>query len=335
MKKKFRGEGEALKAFFMKFCSHAAKFPFHFTVSLSSEYHILLLFFCILSPLYLSACGKDNADVSSEKKEQRFVSVLPSYTEILFDIGAGNEIVGVSDYCDRPEEAKKITKVGNYYTHSAEKIYSLKPDAVFIPESSVYVLGAELEKLNVRVVRIPQEKNIEDIFSTIRILSAETGRKKEGAALISSLKAFVPPEYKGRRKKIYIDVDAGLWTCGGLSYLSDMVRLAGGENVFADVPRNYFQAAWESVLKSEPDFILTISGSFSDFKKRPLAAGLPAIKNKAFAEFDRSQISRPGPSIFPLIKEISKIIRDGGKEIHEKENRKCLKQDCQENTLSH
>lgn len=299
----------------MKLFFYAVLFSLRYQVRrfLNFSFHTTVLFLCIFSFSFLSACNGIGESASTEKT-RRFVSTMPSYTEILFETGSGNEVVGVSDYCDMPEAARKITKIGNYYTPSAEKIYSLKPDAVFIPESSVYALGAELEKLRVKVVRIPPEKNIEDIFSTIRIISAETGKKSEGEALISSLRSFIPSEYKGRRKKVYIDIDSGLWTCGGLSYLSDMIRLAGGENVFADVQRNYFQATWESVLKSEPDFILTVSGSFSDFSRRPLASELPAIKNKAVMEFDRSQITRPGPRVFPLIKEMAEILGSGGNE---------------------
>jgi len=325
-KRNSEGKERPCRAFFMKLFFYAVLFSLRYQVRrfLNFSFQTSVFSICILSLFFLSACNSTGESASTEKK-RRFVSTMPSYTEILFETGSGNEVVGVSDYCDMPEAARKITKIGNYYTPSAEKIYSLRPDAVFIPESSVYALGSELEKLRVKVVRIPPEKNIEDIFSTIRIISAETEKKSEGEALISSLKSFIPAEYKGRRKKVYIDIDSGLWTCGGLSYLSDMIRLAGGENVFADVQRNYFQVTWESVLKSEPDFILTVSGSFSDFSRRPLASELPAIKNKAVMEFDRSQITRPGPRVFPLIKEMAEILSSGENESSKKiQNRKTV-----------
>ena len=279
------------------------------------------LFFCglrlvrsflkVISAVFLfavifAACSSKKSNVP---EGFRIVSVMPSYTEILFEIGAGENIVGVSNYCDRPEAAKNIEKIGDYYTASAEKIYSLKPDIVFIQESSASRLGSDLKKLKLNAVQIPQEQTIEDIFSTIKILAENTGRGKEGQKLIERLSSSLPKNNSAEKKpKIYIDVDSGLWTCGKLSYLTDIVSKAGGENIFAGAERNYFQASWETLLKNPPDYILSISGNFKDFSSRPLADAMPAIKNGNVIELDRDIISRPSPSMFPMINEINERI---------------------------
>jgi len=264
---------------------------------------------------------------SANASDKRWVSTMPSYTEILFEIGAGDEIVGVSDYCDRPAAAKKIAKVGSYYTPSAEKIYSLKPSAVFIPVSSVSRLGQDLEKLKLRVIMIPQEKSVADIFETISILAKETGHIDEGNKLINSLKGMLPePVSYGSRAKVYIDVDSGLWTCGSMSYLNDLVERAGGLNVFSSVRKNYFQAAWESVLNEMPEYIISVSGNIDDISGRPLASSIPAMRNKKIIELDRNIVSRPGPALFPLIKQINNFLRP------EQEKRAGTGKDLSENT---
>lgn len=256
-----------------------------------------------LFAVLLAACSSKNPDAS---EKMRIVSVLPSYTEILFEIGAGENIVGVSNFCDKPDAAKEIEKIGDYYTASAEKIYSLKPTIVFIQESSASRLGDDLQKLKINAVHIQQEQTIEDIFKTIRILSEKTGHTKQGQELIERLASSMPKNISEKNKpRIYIDVDAGLWTCGKLSYLTDIVNKAGGENIFANEDKNYFQASWETLLKNPPDYILSISGNFKDFSSRPLAETMSAVKNGNVIELDRDIISRPAPSMFPLIKEIN------------------------------
>ncbi len=261
---------------------------------------ILLFVICLIVPF---SCSSKQENTNGG--QMRIVSVMPSYTEILFDIGAGDSVVGVSNYCDRPEAAKAIKKVGDYYTPSVEEIYNLKPTVVFISQSAASRLGDDLKKFNLNVIEIPVEKSIDDIFGTIRLIAKETGREKEGELLIRKLIAFIPEEDDSKERiKTYIDVDSGFWTSGKNSFLTDVVKKAGGENVFADVDKTYFQPSWESIIRSQPDFILSVSGNFRDFVRMPLSEKLPAIRKKAILEMDRNLLSRPAPSMFPLIQEI-------------------------------
>ena len=241
----------------------------------------------------------------------RVVSLMPSYTEIIFAVGAGDDLVGVSNFCDYPPAAALKTKVGDYFSPNPEKIYSLKPDLVFASGSSCLSVGKQLSTFGIRTVCVPAESRVADIFSTIRVIARETGRKSEGEKLISTLKKSVPrrrAKYVPRR--VYIDVDSGLWTCGGDSYISDAVRMAGGENVFSAERRQYFQASWERVLKENPDYILSVSGASGQLADMPLAGSLSAVKNgRIITSIDRNIFTRPSPRLFGEIKKLSEILK--------------------------
>lgn len=241
----------------------------------------------------------------------RVVSLMPSYTEIVFALGAGGELVGVTNFCDWPPEAGKIERTGDYLRPSVEKIYSLKPDVVFAGDWASSSSSKQLAGMGVKVVSVPQEKSVADIYSTIRLIAAELGRRAEGEGLVKRLKAELPAPAKGRPLKTYIEVDSGGWTSGGESFLSDAVRLAGGQNVFGGERRGYFQASWERTVLLNPEAAVLLGGSAAEFGSRPLAGGLPAVKGgRVITGLNRDIFSRPGPRLFPEIRKLSALLHD-------------------------
>ncbi|PIU19782.1 MAG: hypothetical protein COT18_05715 [Elusimicrobia bacterium CG08_land_8_20_14_0_20_59_10] len=229
----------------------------------------------------------------------RVVSLMPSYTEIIFALGAGGELVGVSNFCNWPPEAEKLEKTGDYLRPNVEKVYSLRPDLVF----SGYWAGSrvkdQLSKLKIKVVRIPEEKSVADIFSTIKLIAEKLGRKAEGEKLVRELRAQLPAPKKSGPVSVYFETDAGGWTAGGDSFLSDVVFFSGGMNIFGKEKKGYFQASWEEVLLLDPQVVVLLSGSGEEFRKRPMAAGLAAVKaGRVITSLDRDIFSRPGPRIF-------------------------------------
>jgi len=243
---------------------------------------------------------------ASPSEAKRAVSLMPSYTEIIFELGAGPDLVGVSTFCDWPPGAREKEKVGDYLHPNLEKLYSLKPDIVFAGVWKGSSVAQELRNAGIKVAELPEERRVEDIFRTVDLIAGELGRKKEAVALIKKMKAGLKGGVAvSRRPAVYLEVDEGGWTAGKLSFLSDAIGRAGGKNIFSGENKSYFQASWEAVVKKDPDAVILLSGSAADFGRRPLASGLRAVKNgKVFTGLDRDAFSRPGPRLIGEIKKL-------------------------------
>lgn len=259
-----------------------------------------LLFFSLLLP------------ATARGAEKRVVSLMPSYTEIIFALGAGGQVAGVSNYCNYPPEAAAAEKTGDYLNPSVEKIFSLKPDLVFAGGWSSGARLKALKKLKTRLVLLPEEKSVEDIHATIARIAAELGREKEGKELSARLRAMLPAPRPGKPVRVYLEADAGGWTTGNRSFLSDAIRLAGGVNVFGEEKRGYFQATWEETLLMEPEAVILLGGSEAEFRSRGMAATLPAVKaGKIITTLDRDAFARPGPRLFGEIVRLEKLLYEG------------------------
>jgi len=119
--------------------------------------------------------------------EPRYISLAPSTTEILFALGLDNEIVGVSTYCNYPEQAKNKTKVGNFSSPSIERIISLKPDYIFCTGLEQAPVIAQLKQLNFNVY-VADPVNVEELFKTINEIGKITRRTEESSFLIEKMK---------------------------------------------------------------------------------------------------------------------------------------------------
>lgn len=242
---------------------------------------------------------------------KRVVSLMPSYTEIIYELGAGSDLVGVTNFCNWPPAALKVEKTGDYLRPNVEKIYSLKPDVVFAGTWAAENSSKQLSGMGIKVVQLSEEKKVADIFTTIRLIAAELGRKAQGGKLIKKLSASAGAALPASRKKVYIEVDSGGWTSGGESFLSDAVGLAGGNNIFGGEKKGYFQASWEEVLLLNPEAVVLLSGTKEEFLARPMAKDLAAVKNGLIiTTLNRDAFSRPGPRIFGEIKKLRSLLYD-------------------------
>lgn len=247
---------------------------------------------------------------------KRVVSLMPSYTEIVFELGAEKDLVGVSNFCNWPPEAGKIEKTGDYLRPNIEKIYSLKPDTVFAGAWADASSSRQLSSMGIKVVSLAEEKSAADIFTSVRLIAAELGLKRAGEKLVKKLSALMPAELPEKPLRVYLEADTGGWTAGGQSFLTDAVRLAGGANIFAGEKRGYFQASWEEVLLLDPEAVILLSGTEEEFLARPMAKGLAAAKSgRIITGLSRDAFSRPGPRLFTEIKKLRGLLEapDGKK----------------------
>lgn len=225
-----------------------------------------------------------------QTRPQRIISVVPAVTEMLFAIGAGAEVVGVSSYDRFPAETQSRPKVGALIDPDVERILSLRPDLVV-----VYGTQGELQSRLTRA-GIPQfdyeHAGLADITATIRRLGARIGRAAEAARVADGIDreiAAIRKEVAGRARPRTMLVFGrepgalrGIYASGGYGFMHDMLAVAGGDNVFADIPRQSVQVSTEMVLARAPEVILEVQppdGMTPDRIAREIAlwSALPAV----------------------------------------------------------
>lgn len=195
---------------------------------------------------------------------QRIVSTAPSITEMLFALGLGDRIVGVTEYCRYPEAARRITKIGTYIQPNVEVILSLEPDLVIIQENPAR-LREKFEAVRLPVLEL-RHTTIEDIFAALRTLGRATGVEDRAERVVARMRAELErirartAQLPRRRVMLVIGRTPGslrdLFVVGKASYLNELIAIAGGRNVFADAPAAYPRVPLEEILARDPEVII-------------------------------------------------------------------------------
>ncbi|MEF3281049.1 MAG: ABC transporter substrate-binding protein [Elusimicrobiota bacterium] len=241
---------------------------------------------------------------------QKVVSLLPSYTEIIFALNAGDKLVGVTNFCNYPPEAQSIEKVGDYINPNIEKIYKLKPEIIFIGGWKNDFIK-KIKELNAQIVVLNEEKNIDDIYKTIKTIAKYLNKEEEGVKLVSWMKKEIK-NFNKSYKKVYVEIDNGGWSCGSDSFISDVISKSGGINIFNNVKKSYFKSNWEEVVKRDPQVVMLLNTDYDEFLKRPMIKNIRASKeNKIFKlnNEERDILSRPSPRIVTIIKRLNEMIK--------------------------
>src|SRR5437867_1404767 len=193
----------------------------------------------------------------------RIVSAAPSITEILFALGAGDQIVGDTTYCNYPEAAKAKAKIGGFTTPNVEAILALRPDQVVMTNTRPDV-AQKLRQTGIDVLAV-QPDNLAGIYESIRLIADKIGESARGQALIQSIEndlhqSAATPNNVSKPKVLFIvgrtpGTVLDLSVAGRGGYLSELIALAGGENVFADTSVPYPQVGMEEIIRRNPDVI--------------------------------------------------------------------------------
>lgn len=252
------------------------------------------------------------------KEPSRIVSLAPSNTEILFALGLGEKVVGVTTYCDYPEAAKSKDKVGDFAKPNVEKILSLKPDLILAAGGIQTGLVEELEKLGA-VVFIVDSKGLDGILASIKKIGIATGTKKRAEALSQKMAGEID-EVKKRTAKLSSDEKPQVFyelysdpliSVGPGTFIDSMIKIAGGTNIASDTKEEYPQFSLETLLQQNPEIYIAVKGPMvdpGDISKRSGWQNITAIKLNRIYLVDDNLVSRPGPRIVQGLKAIAKAI---------------------------
>lgn len=248
-------------------------------------------------------------DKPSVKPGFKIVSISPAMTEILFAVGAGNDIVGVTTFCNYPEAAKKIYKIGDFSNPSIERIVGLKPDIVIVNLPEQMRIKKQLEKLGVTIF-VSSPKSLNDIYKEIAGIGKIVKKERVADSLIHYMKMNIGPSEHKRKKGVYIELSPRpLVTIGAHSFLNEMLEMAGGKNIFSDLNKDYPVVSQEEVIKRNPEIIILLHpGNITD---RLAWKKIAAIKkDKVYTNLNQDHILRPGPRLVEGFKELQRIIRE-------------------------
>lgn len=258
-------------------------------------------------------------EVSIEEIPQRIVSHVPPITEMLFALGLGDRVVGVSDYCDYPEEAKLKPSVGNYFNPSLENIVALDPDLVLTDGHSESIKG--LDSLGITYIVI-DPKDIDDIFKDIELLGKVTGTEEKARKLINDMdkrmSEVVSLVKDAPKVSVFYIIDAvtdliNPWTAGPGSFIDSLITMAGGGNVAAKAQGAWVQFSIEQIVNSDPEIIIidssqgTVVISEEELRQHPIWGAISAVREGRVFTFD-GDLANPVPRIAQGLEEMAKII---------------------------
>lgn len=263
--------------------------------------------------------------VSLPSKAARVISLSPALTEILYASGAGAQVVAVTSYCNYPKEADALPEIGSYTadTISVEAIVAMKPDLVLGEPAMHGKLIAQFEAAGIRFAAL-RLTSFEDVYEAIRLCGLATGNEGTASSLASSMKARVKavsdkiaktPEEK--RPLVFYEVwDEPLMTAGPGTFIGQVIKAAGGRNIFADLSEDWPMVSFESLVVRKPDLIIasnTHADALSPEKlaARPGWASLKAVKERRIFLMDGDVLSRPGPRFVEAIELIAKALYPG------------------------
>lgn len=246
---------------------------------------------------------------------ERIISLAPNVTEILFSLGLGDRIVGVSNFCDTPAEAKKRAKVGPIKDPSLESILSLKPDIVVIDKDvNPDGLGERLAKLGLRV-HVFSAFRIRELPAAVRSLGKAVDREGKGEAMALRLeKSFREAGLQGSRKKraVFIIWPEPLVVAGAGTPIDDAMKLVGIVNVAAGSAERYPRYSLEGLIAAKPEVIF-IGKGHADMRKvsegfLKKIAMIPAVRaGKVY--FLGDGLYRMGPRIEEGLKEMAGAVQ--------------------------
>jgi iron complex transport system substrate-binding protein len=259
--------------------------------------------------------------VKLDKMPQRIISLAPQNTEILFALGLGDKVVGVTTYCNFPPEAQEKPKIGGFSTVDVEKVVSLSPDLVVAALIHEKETISQLESHGLKVLALAP-KTLSEVTQAIELVGKATGTETQARRAVEDMETRMATvarlvaglSAEGRPRVFYVVWHDPLMTAGGDTTQSELIDLAGGRNIFDDLSK-YPTVDLEALLERQPQVIIAGSGHGSA-QNSPLewAKSEPRLKNtetliqnRVFG-IDADIVSRAGPRIVDGLEEMLRLI---------------------------
>lgn len=256
--------------------------------------------------------------VSLAKEPMRIIPLAANLTEILYFLGLGDRVVGVTDFSNYPAAALEKPRVGPYVNVNVEKIISLSPELVIGTRDGNSSADVKLLEQAGIPVFIVNPRSVESVISTVALIGEVCGIPEKAASLAAGLTLRFESvrsaiEYR-KRPLVFLQINCvPIMTVNKTTVHNDIIRLAGGINMTADEPVTYPRISREEVIRREPDVIIISSmergGRFEKAKKDWMQwTSIPAVKNNRVCLIDSDLIDRPSPRIIDGLEAMARLI---------------------------
>ena len=263
------------------------------------------------------------APITLPAKVEKIVSMAPSTTEILIDLGLADKIIAADTNTQKDGLLKQDIPYFNMMKPDAEKLIALKPDVVFISGMSNAKGNTPFSPLidaGICVINIPSSSSIEAVYLDIAYIAAAVKQEEKGAKIIANMKKEIEAVRKkgasisqDKKKTVYFEIGAAphMYSLGTGTFINEMIEIIGAQNILAD-QKNWIAVSDEMVLAKNPDIILTnvsyIPNPIDEIMARSGWASLKAVKGKKVFGIDTNSSSRPNHNIIKALKEMAKAV---------------------------
>ena len=273
-----------------------------------------------LALLALSVYGQETTGAPA-----RIISLVPAVTEMLFAVGAGPRVIGVSSFDHFPPAVERLERVGALLDPNVERILALRPDLVVVYRSQTDLI-AQLGRAQIPTF-VYAHAGLADVTSTLREVGTRVGAAERAGTLAVIINRRIDVSRKrfatGPRPKtlVVIGRDAfalrGIYASGGVGFIHDMIEAAGGDNVFADMKREAVQATSELIIARAPEIILELRGDPIDAATQAkevqtwdTLASVPAVRNKRVRIIADERTVIPGPRVAEAVEVLAGAIHN-------------------------
>jgi iron complex transport system substrate-binding protein len=252
---------------------------------------------------------------------QRIVSLAPSNTEILFELGAGSQVIARDDFSDYPEEVKSLPSITtNLSDINIEQIVLLKPDLVLAAEINTPEQVKALEDVHITVFYLPNPEDLEGLYKNLETVAKLTGRQEVAENMIPSLRnriQTVEDRLKDveTRPVVYVELDgtdpAKPWTTGRGTFQALIIDMAGGKNAGDEMSSEWGQISQEELIVKNPDFMLVDAvwgTTLEQVSQRPGWQVMKAVQNKQVVPMDFNLFSRPTPRLVDAVEMLAQLL---------------------------
>jgi len=262
-------------------------------------------------------CFLPGMSLETYASSQRVISTSPAITEILFAIGAGDRVVGVTDYCNYPKNACRLPSIGGPLNPSTEKWIALKPDLIILQDDSV-VLNKHAKVFKIPTLEV-SVNNLENILTSIQVIADAMQIPKAGKQLVDKITTQID-NYRtsiGKTKARHVlmllsdtnDPSRDLYAVGRNTFLNELLSIAGGENILPDTMATYPKISKEFIIAKSPEIIIEIGptanlsseGILNRKKAWTIYPTINAVKNDRLYFVGADYILIPGPRLVKIL----------------------------------